>query len=340
MSWLGSATCRDMSKPRASRSGDSSSKSQRARRALHRRAGVGVDDLRGRHHRVGRGLPLHRDAVLDLGAHHAPYAHGRAYGVVTSQRCATWESRTADHDDDHDDQDHLHAATYWPVDSLGSPVWVSGRTTWCRGWPTGPRGHEIGDLRGEACAALSGRVLELGFGSGLNVRWYPPAVDVGRGRRALGRRLASSPSVAASRTDVPIERAASTGSGSTCRTTRTTPCSRRSASARSRTRRLALAEVRRVLRPTGCLHVLEHGLAPDDRVAAGSAGWSRATACRRRLPPDARRAAQLVRDAGFELTRLETSYLEGPGLVSRPWTYGYLGSPPRRSRLTARARHS
>ena len=33
MSWLGSATWRDMSKPRASRSGDSSSKSQRARRA-------------------------------------------------------------------------------------------------------------------------------------------------------------------------------------------------------------------------------------------------------------------------------------------------------------------
>ena len=33
VSWLGSATWRDMSKPRASRSGDSSSKSQRARRA-------------------------------------------------------------------------------------------------------------------------------------------------------------------------------------------------------------------------------------------------------------------------------------------------------------------
>ncbi len=34
VSWLGSATWRDMSKPRASRSGDSSSKSHRARRAL------------------------------------------------------------------------------------------------------------------------------------------------------------------------------------------------------------------------------------------------------------------------------------------------------------------
>ena len=36
--------------------------------------------------------------------------------------------------------------------------------------------HELGELRREACAPLSGRVLELGFGSGLNVRWYPPEV--------------------------------------------------------------------------------------------------------------------------------------------------------------------
>jgi len=33
--------------------------------------------------------------------------------------------------------------------------------------------------------------------------------------------------------------------------------------------------------------------------------------------------AQLVRSAGFELTRLETSYLEGPALA-RPWSYGFL----------------
>ena len=57
VSWLGSASCRLRSKPRASRSGDSSSKSQRARRALHRGAGVGVDDLGGGQHRVGCGLP-------------------------------------------------------------------------------------------------------------------------------------------------------------------------------------------------------------------------------------------------------------------------------------------
>ena len=38
------------------------------------------------------------------------------------------------------------------------------------------RGHEVGEMRAVACAGLTGRVLEIGFGSGLNVRWYPPEV--------------------------------------------------------------------------------------------------------------------------------------------------------------------
>ena len=42
---------------------------------LDRGRGVGVDHLRRRHHRVGHGLTDHRDAVLDLGAHHPADAH-------------------------------------------------------------------------------------------------------------------------------------------------------------------------------------------------------------------------------------------------------------------------
>jgi hypothetical protein len=39
------------------------------------------------------------------------------------------------------------------------------------------RGHDVGERRRATCAGLTGRVLEIGFGSGLNVRWYPPDVS-------------------------------------------------------------------------------------------------------------------------------------------------------------------
>ena len=35
----------------------------------------------------------------------------------------------------------------------------------------------IGELREPVCAGLTGRVLELGFGSGLNTRFYPAEVE-------------------------------------------------------------------------------------------------------------------------------------------------------------------
>ena len=190
------------------------------------------------------------------------------------------------------------------------------------------RGPEIGALRDEACAPLRGEVLEIGFGSGPNVRSYPAAVtsvaavepsDVGWRLSAAGR----------ARTDVPIRRRGLDGQHldepdaaydaalvtfSLCTIPDPT---------------LALAEVRRVLRPGGVLCVLEHGLSPDEAVAR----WQR------RLDPVQRRVAGgchlsrdvtgLVTGAGFVVDRLETSYLDGPAL-SRPWTYGYLGSAEKR----------
>jgi SAM-dependent methyltransferase len=86
----------------------------------------------------------------------------------------------------------------------------------------------------------------------------------------------------------------------------------------------ALAEVRRVLRPGGAFHFLEHGLAPDTGVVT----WQH------RLEPLQRRVfagCHLTRDVpalvaagGLDVTMLEQRYLPGPR-IGRPWSYGYLG---------------
>ena len=185
------------------------------------------------------------------------------------------------------------------------------------------RGHEVGELRGQVCRGLHGRVLELGFGSGLNVRWYPPEVtsisavepsDVGW---ALSQRRRD-------RSDVPVERSGLDGqhldlpdaSHDTALVTFTL-CTIPDPA-------LALAEVRRVLRPGGTLHFLEHGLAPETGVRR----WQR------RFEPWQRRLAggcHLTRDvpamldaAGWRVEALDEEYLDGPS-IGRAWGYTYRG---------------
>ena len=38
------------------------------------------------------------------------------------------------------------------------------------------RNAEVGELRARVCGGLEGRVLEIGFGSALNARYYPDTV--------------------------------------------------------------------------------------------------------------------------------------------------------------------
>jgi SAM-dependent methyltransferase len=175
------------------------------------------------------------------------------------------------------------------------------------------------ELRQEVCRGLSGRVLEIGFGTGLNIGAYPPEVtsvdavepsDVGW-RLSAERRAGAA--VPVERVGLDGQRLEAADSTYDAVLSTFTLCTIPDVGA-------ALGEVRRVLRPGGKVHVLEHGLAPDARVVA----WQH------RLEPLQRRVAagcHLTRDtpallaaAGLRLERVEQAYLPGPG-ISKPWEF-------------------
>jgi ubiquinone/menaquinone biosynthesis C-methylase UbiE len=182
------------------------------------------------------------------------------------------------------------------------------------------RGEPIDQLRQQATAGLDGEVLEVGFGSGRNVPYYPQLVDRVRAvdPATVGRKLAAE-RVAAS--GVPIEYVgldgaqlplddASVDHVLTTWTLCTIPDVER-----------ALAEMRRVLRPGGALHFVEHGRAPD----AGVARWQeRLNPLQRKVFGGChlnRRIDELICGAGLDVTRLENHYLKGP----KPFGYMYVG---------------
>ena len=187
------------------------------------------------------------------------------------------------------------------------------------------KGREIGELRAEACAGLSGRVLELGFGGGLNLRHLPgavtelDAVEPSDRGWALSQRRRSRRDLPVRRVGLDGQRLEADGAAYDHVLCTFTLCTIPDPA-------LALAEVVRVLRPGGTFAFLEHGLAPT----AGVARWQR------RLDPVQRRVAGgchltrdvagLVQDSGLVPGPVRAEYLPGP---RTPWTFGYLGSAAR-----------
>ena len=184
-------------------------------------------------------------------------------------------------------------------------------------------GKDMAEVRAETCKGLAGRVLEIGFGSGMNTRFYPPEVisigavdpnDLGWQMSEKRRRFA----------DVRIERVGLDGQrldvdddSYHCVLSTFTLCTIPDI-------RAALAEVRRVLLPGGSLHFLEHGQAPTPGVAR----WQQ------RLEPFQKRIAAgchlsrdipaLVSEAGLDLVELRQEYLPRPA-PTKPWTYVSIG---------------
>jgi SAM-dependent methyltransferase len=167
--------------------------------------------------------------------------------------------------------------------------------------------NRLDPLRRRICASLAGEVVEIGFGSGLNIPFYPAGVarvaavePSDMSWKLAGERLRAS--------NVPVLRSSRDG--------QSLPFADDSFDAALSTWTLctipdvaaALGELRRVVKPGGTLHFLEHGLAPDERVRR----WQR------RLDPVQKRIAggchltrpivELLITAGFTIKELDVFY--------------------------------
>jgi ubiquinone/menaquinone biosynthesis C-methylase UbiE len=172
-------------------------------------------------------------------------------------------------------------------------------------------GRQFARLRARVAAHLDGEVLEIGFGSGRNVPYYPPAVKRVRAvdPAMVGRRLAAKRIAA---TSVPVEYVGLDGQSLPVEDgtvdhvlTTWTLCTIPDVDA-------AVVEIGRVLRPGGAFHFLEHGRSPQPRVAR----WQdRLTPLQRRIGGGChlnRPIDQLVAASGLLVSQMDTFYMKGP----------------------------
>jgi len=176
-------------------------------------------------------------------------------------------------------------------------------------------------IRERVCAGLTGNVVEIGFGTGLNTRYYPPEVTkvIAIEPSRLCMRIAE-PRIA--RSSVQVVYGGMTGESLDL------PCAEFDAALSTWTLctipnlDVALAEIRRVLKPGGSFHFVEHGHAPDEKVAR----------LQKRLEPMnkllaggchlTRRITADIERAGFTIESVDTYYFKSE---PKPMGYTYEG---------------
>ena len=184
------------------------------------------------------------------------------------------------------------------------------------------RNKDAARLRAEWIPKARGDVLELGIGSGLNLRFYSSevkrvyGVDPSTKLQEMARARAEKVSLDVEFFTQSAEEALPLGPRSIDSVVVTwSLCSIPNPSR-------ALAQLKRVLKAEGRLIFLEHGRAADPGVVV----WQdRITPIWKRIGGGChlnRQVDSLIREAGFQISELTTGYLPGP----RPMTYTYQGS--------------
>jgi ubiquinone/menaquinone biosynthesis C-methylase UbiE len=183
----------------------------------------------------------------------------------------------------------------------------------------GMRNDFMAEHRYRAAPLASGRVLEIGSGSGLNLPLYtdkvqhvfglePSAYLRDKAQELVAEAPFSVDLIAASAEAIPLEQNSVDTVVSSW-----TLCSIPDIEA-------SLQEIRRVLRPDGRFIFIEHGRSPESNISR----WqdrlvpvsSRLLGCSLNRPMDI-----LIKEAGFKLTAMEAGYIDGPRLIS----YHYIG---------------
>jgi len=173
------------------------------------------------------------------------------------------------------------------------------------------------EIRARVCQGLTGEVVEVGFGTGLNAPYYPSdvqkvlAVEPSRVCMRLAQpRITATPATVefaglnGEHLDLPSEAFDAVLSTWTLCTIPDMD--------------LALEELRRVRKPGGTFHFVEHGHAPDAKVAR----WQE------RIEPlwkpiaggchITRRIPDAITRAGFAIDQLDSYYIKG-----EPKPFGY-----------------
>jgi ubiquinone/menaquinone biosynthesis C-methylase UbiE len=183
------------------------------------------------------------------------------------------------------------------------------------------RNKEATRLRAGWIPQARGEVLEIGVGSGLNLPFYSPevkhiyGVDPSIGLQRMARERAAGQPVEVEFVSQSAEEPIALADESMDTIVMTwTLCSIPDPAK-------ALQQMKRVLKRSGRLIFIEHGRAPDPRVAT----WQdRLTPAWKRIGGGChlnRKIDELIAGAGFQITDLRTFYLPGPRVA----TYTYQG---------------